>query len=224
MRVSRIFGMQSRLRETYGERVEFDGETYFAYPTPERLAEATEDELRDLSLGYRAPYVRRTAEMVATGEATPAEARGRDYEDAREFLTTFVGVGDKVADCVLLFSLDYLEAVPLDTWIRSAIEEHYPRLRPGELRRHLAGHPRAPRRSLRRLHPDVRVSLPSLRRGVSATRRTGKKVDSLRHTTSSYPWTAESSSRPRSRCTTWRPSTRRFVSPSRRPARCSIPT
>ncbi|WP_396612460.1 DNA-3-methyladenine glycosylase family protein [Haloferax sp. S1W] len=126
MRVSRIFGMQERLRETYGEAVEFDGDTYYAYPTAERLAETSEDELRDLSLGYRAPYVQRTAEMVATGEAAPADARGRDYEDARDYLTTFVGVGDKVADCVLLFSLDYLEAVPLDTWIRSAIADHYP--------------------------------------------------------------------------------------------------
>jgi N-glycosylase/DNA lyase len=48
------------------------------------------------------------------------------YEDAREWLTRFVGVGDKVADCVCLFSLGFLQAVPLDTWIRTAIAEHYP--------------------------------------------------------------------------------------------------
>jgi len=48
------------------------------------------------------------------------------YEDARDSLTRFVGVGDKVADCVLLFALDYLEAVPLDTWIRTTIEEYFP--------------------------------------------------------------------------------------------------
>jgi N-glycosylase/DNA lyase len=48
------------------------------------------------------------------------------YEDAREYLTRFVGVGEKVADCVLLFSLGFLEAVPLDTWIRTAIAEYYP--------------------------------------------------------------------------------------------------
>ncbi|WP_416839858.1 DNA-3-methyladenine glycosylase family protein [Haloferax sp. DFSO52] len=126
MRVSRIFGMQARLRETYGDPVEFDGDTVYAYPTAERLAATIEDELRELSLGYRAPYVQRTAEMVASGEATPSEALGRAYEDARDYLTTFVGVGDKVADCVLLFSLGYLEAVPLDTWIQSAIDEHYP--------------------------------------------------------------------------------------------------
>ncbi|WP_284008530.1 DNA-3-methyladenine glycosylase family protein [Haloarcula pelagica] len=126
MRVGRIHGMQQALRREFGEPVAFDGETYHAFPTPEALAGATEAELRELSLGYRAPYVQRTAELVATGEVDPDDARGREYEAAREFLTQFVGVGEKVADCVLLFSLDYLEAVPLDTWIRTTIEEYYP--------------------------------------------------------------------------------------------------
>jgi len=126
MRVSRIHGMQQRLAAEYGETVEFDGRSYQAFPTPEALAARTEAELRDLSLGYRAPYVQRTAAMVADGEADPAAAVGRSYKAAREYLTQFVGVGDKVADCVLLFSLGYLEAIPLDTWIRTAIEEYYP--------------------------------------------------------------------------------------------------
>jgi len=64
--------------------------------------------------------------MVANGEADPAAAIDMPYADARDYLTRFVGVGEKVADCVLLFSLGFLEAVPLDTWIRTAIEEHFP--------------------------------------------------------------------------------------------------
>jgi N-glycosylase/DNA lyase len=126
MRVSRIHSMVTALAEAYGDPVEFDGETYRAFPTPERLAAATEAELRDLGLGYRAPYVVRTAEMVADGEAHPAEARDLPYEEARDYVSQFVGVGDKVADCVLLFSLDFLEAVPLDTWIRTSIEDYFP--------------------------------------------------------------------------------------------------
>ena len=126
MRVARIHGMQRRLRETYGDAVALGDETLRAFPTPERLAARTEDELRDLSLGYRAPYVQRTAEMVASDEADPLEAADLPYEEARESLTRFVGVGDKVADCVLLFSLGFLEAVPLDTWIRTTVEEYYP--------------------------------------------------------------------------------------------------
>jgi N-glycosylase/DNA lyase len=126
MRVERIHRMQVALAEAFGERVTAGGRTYHAFPTPERLAAATEAELRDLGLGYRAPYVRRTAAMVAEGEAHPSDAAGMAYEDAREYLTRFVGVGQKVADCVLLFSLGYLEAVPLDTWIRTAIAEQFP--------------------------------------------------------------------------------------------------
>ena len=126
MRVLRIHRMQRALSREFGTEVTFDGGTYHAFPTPDRLARTTEAELRDLSLGYRAPYVKRSAELVSEGVCHPADAKGMAYEDAREFLKRFVGVGDKVADCVLLFSLGYLEAVPLDTWIQTAIAEYYP--------------------------------------------------------------------------------------------------
>ncbi|PSP93079.1 8-oxoguanine DNA glycosylase [Halobacteriales archaeon QS_4_62_28] len=125
MRVGRIHSMQQALRTTLGQQVRFNGKIYHAYPTPEQLAATSESTLRDLGLGYRAPYVQRTAEMVAAG-TDPAAARDMAYEEAREYLTQFVGVGDKVADCVLLFSLDFLEAVPLDTWIQTTIEEYFP--------------------------------------------------------------------------------------------------
>lgn len=125
MRVDRIFAMQQALIQEYGKRVSVDGDTYYDFPVPQRLASASESELRELGLGYRAPYVRATAEMVANG-GHPGEHLPSEYEAARSRLTEFVGVGEKVADCVLLFSLGYLEAVPLDTWIQTAIDEYYP--------------------------------------------------------------------------------------------------
>lgn len=126
MRVERIHRMQRALAETYGDEVVAGGDTYHAFPGPEQLADTTEAALRDLGLGYRAPYVLATARMVADGDADPVDAAGMAYEDAREWLTRFVGVGQKVADCVCLFSLGFLQAVPLDTWIRTAIADHYP--------------------------------------------------------------------------------------------------
>lgn len=125
MRVERIFAMQRALAETYGDPVALDGETYQAFPTPEQLAGVPEADLRALGLGYRAPYVEASARLLAEGELTPADLP-EVYEATREALTGYVGVGEKVADCVCLFSLGYLEAVPLDTWIRRAIAEHYP--------------------------------------------------------------------------------------------------
>ncbi|MFB6119608.1 MAG: DNA-3-methyladenine glycosylase [Halobacteriaceae archaeon] len=126
MRVGRIAAMQAALRREFGDPIELGERTYYGFPDPETLAAASEAELRDLGLGYRAPYVRDTAGMVADGELARADVAGLDYEAARDALTGFVGVGDKVADCICLFALDHLEAVPLDTWIRSAIEDHYP--------------------------------------------------------------------------------------------------
>lgn len=126
MRVARIHGMQLRLAEQYGSTISLGGDRYSAFPTPETLAARTETELRDLSLGYRAPYVQRTAEMVADGEAHPLETKDMSYQEARDHLTQFMGVGNKVSDCVLLFSLGFLEAVPLDTWIQTAISEYFP--------------------------------------------------------------------------------------------------
>jgi N-glycosylase/DNA lyase len=107
MRVSRIHQMQLSMADAFGTTHTVGGESFAAFPTSSQLAAQSESALRDLSLGYRAPYVQRTAEMVSTGEAHPAIAAERAYEDAREYLTQFVGVGNKVADCVLLFSLDY---------------------------------------------------------------------------------------------------------------------
>ncbi|ODR81578.1 8-oxoguanine DNA glycosylase [Haladaptatus sp. W1] len=134
MRVSRIYDMQTALARRFGESVEFDGKTYHEFPTPTQLAAADESDLRALKLGYRAPYVRKSAELLASGEVTAEDVRGLPYEDARDAMEAFVGVGDKVADCVLLFALGYLEAVPLDTWIQSAIEEHYPHCDRGSYR------------------------------------------------------------------------------------------
>ena len=125
MRAERIFAMQQALAEQYGDAVEVDGRTYHAFPTPEQLAATDEADLRALKLGYRAPYVVETARTIADGELTLADLPGA-YEAAREALTGYAGVGPKVADCVCLFSLGHLEAVPLDTWIRKAIAEHYP--------------------------------------------------------------------------------------------------
>lgn len=127
MRVERIHSLVQSLADQYGETHTLgDGEEIADFPDPATLAAVPESELRDLGVGYRAPYVLSTAEMVAGETFTAEDVRGRPYEEARNAATEFVGVGEKVADCVLLFSLGYTEPVPLDTWIETAIESHFP--------------------------------------------------------------------------------------------------
>jgi N-glycosylase/DNA lyase len=89
------------------------------------LAEASIDELRRCGLGYRARLVREAAQMVADGKVDFEQLKKADYEEARAVLLQVSGVGNKVADCVLLFSLEKLEAFPVDVWVRRIVERHY---------------------------------------------------------------------------------------------------
>jgi len=101
-----------------------DGDAW-TFPSPERLAETGLDALRGCALGYRAPYVRSLARRVADGQVDlDAMARLR-FDEARALLLDLPGVGEKVADCVLLFALGYHEAFPVDVWVQRAVERWY---------------------------------------------------------------------------------------------------
>ncbi|MFP4038395.1 MAG: DNA-3-methyladenine glycosylase family protein [Candidatus Nanohaloarchaea archaeon] len=127
MKIPRIKEMHNSIAERYGETVEYGGEKLLKFPTLQQLSKASEKELRDLGLGYRAEYVVKTVEILQ-GEGL---AVSDDYEAAREDLKKLYGVGDKVADCVLLFSLGFYEAYPLDTWALKVVEKDYPDLYSG---------------------------------------------------------------------------------------------
>lgn len=110
----------------YGEKLEnSQGRVYHAFPTPQALADLPEDALMACNLGYRSKYVVRTARSVARGECDLEKIQGLPYPKAREELLKLYGVGEKVADCICLFALHHLEAFPVDTHIRQAMEAHY---------------------------------------------------------------------------------------------------
>ena len=90
------------------------------------MASAGEEELRDCNLGYRSRYVKKTAQMILDGQVSLEEVQKMDYPQAREELQKLYGVGAKVADCICLFALHQMEAFPVDTHIRQALEKHYP--------------------------------------------------------------------------------------------------
>jgi N-glycosylase/DNA lyase len=124
MRIPRIKQMHNKLAENYGEVVEVDGEELLKFPTLEQLSQASEEDLRELGLGYRAKYVKNSVEILQEEGLAVSD----DYEVAREDLKRLYGVGDKVADCVLLFSLGFYEAYPLDTWALKVLKKDYPGL------------------------------------------------------------------------------------------------
>jgi N-glycosylase/DNA lyase len=127
-RIPRIRRLVNEMAEKWGEPVEGYG---YSFPSPEALSEVGEEPLRELGLGYRAPYVVESARLVADGTVDPDEIKQMSYHDAHDAVQELVGVGDKVGDCVLLFSLGFGEAVPLDTWMLQVVEEHYPEMNGG---------------------------------------------------------------------------------------------
>lgn len=114
--------------EQYGEqKVNDAGKVYYAFPTPESLAVLPDDALKECNLGYRSKYVVRTAKSIAAGEVDLAAIENMPYRKAKEELLQLFGVGEKVADCICLFGLHHLQAFPIDTHIRQALEKHYKR-------------------------------------------------------------------------------------------------
>lgn len=110
----------------FGKRTSFDGREFFLFPEPDRLAGATVEEIRACGLGYRSRYVRDASRMVSEGMTDFGRVRKMGYFEAKEELRRVPGVGNKVADCILLFSLDHDEAFPLDRWVIKTLQRYYP--------------------------------------------------------------------------------------------------
>jgi N-glycosylase/DNA lyase len=122
--VSRIRSLVRALCEAYGERYDRGGVALYAFPTPGRLADCGEEALRGLKVGYRAPFLIETARRVRDGFPLEALA-GLPYDAAHKQLTTLPGVGDKVADCVLLFGCGHAEAFPVDVWVARLLRDWF---------------------------------------------------------------------------------------------------
>jgi N-glycosylase/DNA lyase len=137
--IPRIKKMVGALCANYGRPFEFEGANYAAFPSPEELAVASEADLLACGLGYRAPFLKRIATSVASGNVDLARLGAFGYHESREFLMAELpGVGPKVADCVLLYSFGKDEAFPIDVWIARVLAKTYPRLLSPELRKKLS--------------------------------------------------------------------------------------
>lgn len=122
--ISRIKGIVERLCESFGDKLP-DGEHY-AFPSAETISRLTVDELSCIRAGYRAEYIVAAAQAVVNGEIDFSELRACDYRQAIKTLRTIRGVGEKVANCVVLFGLWHMEAFPVDVWMRRALAENFP--------------------------------------------------------------------------------------------------
>ncbi|MBQ8170829.1 MAG: DNA glycosylase [Oscillospiraceae bacterium] len=120
--IPRISGIIGRLCESFGEKIEGG----YAFPTAEKLKGITPEDLAPLRAGFRARYICDAVCKVNSGEVDLDELDALPLEAAREKLKLIVGVGDKVADCVLLFAFAKHDAFPKDVWVKRLMARFYP--------------------------------------------------------------------------------------------------
>ncbi|MBE5762223.1 MAG: DNA-3-methyladenine glycosylase 2 family protein [Clostridiales bacterium] len=122
--IERIRGIMRRLGENLGEPMTLDGKLFYSLPTPEALVKCGTDGLYKLGLGYRAPYLYETSKMVMDGFDLQG-LKDMGYDAALKELLKLKGVGEKVADCILLFSCGYDNAFPVDVWVKRVMGSLY---------------------------------------------------------------------------------------------------
>ena len=115
--VSRRFGEPAAVPQGH--------ESSSTFPGPERIVSLSEAELRCCKMGFRAPYLKGSAEMIVNGEVKLDSLRQFPVEEARQELMRLPGVGRKIADCVLLFAYGFQEAFPIDVWVMKALRQLY---------------------------------------------------------------------------------------------------
>ena len=120
--IKRIRGIVERLCECFGEPVNGG----FDFPTAERMAQLTLEDLAPLRSGFRAKYLLDAAKKVSSGVVDLSAIPSMTYEEAQAHLRQINGVGPKVADCALLFGFYRLDAFPMDVWMKRAMATLYP--------------------------------------------------------------------------------------------------
>lgn len=123
--IQNIKSMLENLCKKFGTKQEFNGFEVSTFPKAEDLAKATMKDLIDCKLGFRAKYVKGAAQAVDTGKIDFDWLKKTDYFTALESLKKVLGIGNKVADCIALFSLDKMEAFPIDRWTQRILLKYY---------------------------------------------------------------------------------------------------
>lgn len=128
--IPRIKGIIERLCENFGEKA---GESY-AFPSAEKIASLTVEDLAPIRAGFRAKYIIDAAKKISSGEVDIEKIKALPFNEAKAELLKIKGVGEKVAQCALLYGFGRYEAFPVDVWVKRILAELYPDGFPEEYR------------------------------------------------------------------------------------------
>jgi len=123
--IQKIKNSLEKISREFGEKAEFENQEFFLFPKPEIIAKASINEIKSCGVGYRAKFIKEAANMMVLKKINFEYLKRCNYLDAKEEICKIPGVGNKVADCILLFSLNKLESFPLDRWMIRILEKYY---------------------------------------------------------------------------------------------------
>ena len=123
--VAHIRQISLALRKRFGEQRKIGNQVIYTFASPRRLAQASEKELLDCKLGYRAKNLHATARLVSSGQADLEAWSALSNAELRKQLCGLPGVGPKIANCVMLFAYERLRAFPIDVWIERVLRQRY---------------------------------------------------------------------------------------------------
>ncbi len=132
--------MLYNMTRKFGKRTKVDGIDFFTFPSAADINKASVDELRACGLGYRTKAIKAAAYSIASGRLDFDLIKKASYYESKKELRQVYGIGNKTADCVLLFSLEKLDAFPIDVWIARALASHYSWLHKGKFHDKIAPH------------------------------------------------------------------------------------
>jgi len=123
--IQKIKTSLENISRKFGTKIEFENQEFFLFPKPEKLGKASINEIRNCGVGYRAKFIKESANMIFSKEINFESLKKSDYFEAKKSICSIPGVGNKVADCIMLFSLNKLEAFPLDRWMIRILEKYF---------------------------------------------------------------------------------------------------
>ena len=125
---SNIPNIKTRLQNLcrkFGEKKVINSNEFFLFPKSSVISNAPLSQILDCGVGYRAKSIKEASIAVTRGEIDFENLKNMNYYEAKQELVKVLGIGNKVADCILLFSLNKLEAFPLDRWMLRILQKYY---------------------------------------------------------------------------------------------------
>lgn len=115
----------NKLSEKWGKAIEYKGKTYYTFPTVANLEKASIEEIQSCGLGFRSKYVKDAVHRIYTDEVNLDFIKSEDDDTCHEELKKLNGIGPKVSDCIMLFSMQKYSAFPVDVWVKRAMQFFY---------------------------------------------------------------------------------------------------